>query len=180
MVTSKADLILHPARLQILMALAERPMNTQELSEHLRGVPKSSIYRHMRALLDGGLVEIADTRPVKGVLEKSYRLGQAPHLRMADFAGYDHKDHLRTFATFLASQLQDFSDYLEFAPNPDFQADHVGYSQGIFSLTTEELEGVLQGIRQLFSAYPPGREGPSLKRHKITFITHPMPGKDEG
>ncbi len=118
-------------------------MNTQELAERLEGVPKSSIYRHLRALLDGGLVEVAETRPVKGTLEKYYRLGQAPHLGQADLAGFSREDHLRYFAMFLASQLQGFSSYLEASPALDLLGDRVGYTQAIFSVNPEQLDGLL-------------------------------------
>jgi DNA-binding transcriptional ArsR family regulator len=176
---NKADLILHPARLQILQALATRPMNTQELTDRLSGVPKSSIYRHMRALLDGGLVEVAETRPVKGTLEKFYRLSQAPHLRQADMAEFTREDHLRYFAMFLASQLQEFSGYLESSQSPDLEADRVGYTQAVFSVDPEQLDGLLDGLRKLVADYEglPAREG--SHPHKIAFITYPLVQKKE-
>ena len=176
---NKADLILHPARLQILEALTARPMNTQELAERLAGVPKSSIYRHMRALLDGGLVEVAETRPVKGTLEKYYRLGQAAHLSQADLAEFTREDHLRYFAMFLASQLQEFSSYLETSQALDFQANRVGYSQAVFSMNMEQFDGLLDGIRKLFAEYAglPPQEGSFP--HKIAIITQPIIEKKE-
>jgi DNA-binding transcriptional ArsR family regulator len=181
MTMNKADLILHPARMQILQALAARPMNTQELAEHLNGVPKSSIYRHMRVLLDGGLVEIAEIRPVKGTLEKFYRLGQAPHLDQADLAGFSREDHMRYFAMFLASQLQEFSAYLEASPALDLQADRVGYSQAIFSVNQEQLDGLLDGIQKLVVEYNGKTPLEGSHQHKIAFITYPLtPVKENG
>ncbi len=177
--SNKADLILHPARLQILMTLAEKPMTTQELAGRLDGVPKSSIYRHMRALLEGGIIEIADTRPVKGTLEKFYRLGQAPFLSQTDIAGFTREDHLRYFAMYLASQLQGFANYLETSPKPDFQADPVGYSEGIFSVTSDELDRLLTSIRQVLSEYARNTPVEGRHRHKIAFITHPSIEGDE-
>lgn len=176
---NKADLILHPARLQILQALVMRPMNTQELAENLTGVPKSSIYRHLRDLLDGGLVEIAETKPVKGTLEKYYRLGQSPHLGQADLAGFSKEDHMRYFAMFLASELQGFSNYLEANPAMDLQADRVGYSQAVFSVDPEQLDDLLAGIQKLVFEYTGKDPRAGSHRHKIAFITYPLTQENE-
>lgn len=176
---NKADLILHPARMQILQALAAKPMNTQELAEVLQGVPKSSIYRHMKALLDGGLVEIAETRPVKGTLEKYYRLSQAPHLSQADLAGFSREDHMRYFAMFLASQLQGFNSYLEASPALDLQGDRVGYTQAIFSVKPGQLDDLLGSIQKLVVECAGKTPLEGSHQHKIAFITYPMTKEKE-
>ena len=176
---NKADLILHPVRMQILQALVTRPMNTQELAVALDGVPKSSIYRHMKELLDGGMVEVAETRPVKGTLEKYYRLGQAPHLGQADLAGFSREDHMRYFAMFLASQLQGFSSYLKANPVMDLQADRVGYSQAIFTVNKEQLDDLLGGIQKLVVACAGKAPLEGSHQHKIAFITYPLTKEKE-
>jgi DNA-binding transcriptional ArsR family regulator len=172
--STKADLILHPARLQIMLVLAEKAMTTQEIADRLEGLPKSSIYRHIRTLLEGGMVEVSETRPVKGVLEKFYRMAQAPNLTQADLNGLTREEHLHYFGMFLASQLQGFSNYLDAHPDADFQTDRVGYSEAGFSVTTEELDRLLLAIRDVVieSAGNPPAEG--RHRHKIAFITYPI------
>jgi DNA-binding transcriptional ArsR family regulator len=171
---NQTDLILHPDRLQIIEALVGRALTTQEIAEHLSGVPKSSIYRHLRTLLEGGLVEVAETRPVKGTLEKVYRLAGIPHLTQADLAGYSRADLRRYFAMFLATQLQGFSNYLEASAQPDFQADYVGFSEAVFDLPPEGVERMLRAIQQVLVEYhqdPPAESG---HRHKLAIITYPL------
>jgi DNA-binding transcriptional ArsR family regulator len=172
--STKADLILHPARLPIIMALAEKAQTTSEIAECLPGTPKSSIYRHLRSLLEGGIVEVAETRPVKGVQEKFFRLAKAPVLSQADLKGFTRADHLRYFAMFLASQFQGFSNYLDTRSDPDFQSDRVGYSEAAFSVTPDELDRILATIRQVVVEgvnLPPAED---RRRHQIAFITYPV------
>jgi DNA-binding transcriptional ArsR family regulator len=149
-------------------------MSTTELAERLPALPKSSIYRHMRALLEGGLVEVAETRPVKGTLEKFYRLSRPSHLSQEDLAGYTRDDHMRLFATFLASQLQEFADYLDSSPGFNFLADHTGFSEAGFFASPEELDRILTELRDLIvrNASLPPAEG--RRRHKLAIITHPF------
>lgn len=170
----KADLIIHPARLQIMQLIAGGSMSTTELAERLPALPKSSIYRHLRLMLEGGLVEVAETRPVKGTLEKFYRLAQPPHLSQEDIGKFSREDHVRLFTTFLASQLQDFSDYLDADPHYNFQDDHTGFSMLTFYASPAELDHFLTELRSLITrnaVFPP-EEG--RKRHKIAIITHPF------
>ncbi|MCP4428431.1 MAG: helix-turn-helix domain-containing protein, partial [Chloroflexi bacterium] len=76
----KADLIIHPIRFRILQTLAAETLTTQEIAERLPGTPKSSIYRHLKTLLAGEAITVAETRSVKGIQEKVYRLAQRPYL----------------------------------------------------------------------------------------------------
>jgi DNA-binding transcriptional ArsR family regulator len=68
-----------PVRLAILSALdthgpdGELPvMSVKELAQHL-GEPQTKLYRHVKQLEAAGLIEVAATRMVSGILEQRYR-----------------------------------------------------------------------------------------------------------
>lgn len=56
---SKIDSMLHPVRWKIVHALAGRSLTTEQLVDAVGDVPASSIYRHVRALVDANIVEVA-------------------------------------------------------------------------------------------------------------------------
>ena len=71
-----------PVRLAILAALdthvpdGELPvMSVKELAQHL-GEPQTKLYRHVKQLEAAGLIEVAATRMVSGILEQRYRARQ--------------------------------------------------------------------------------------------------------
>jgi DNA-binding transcriptional ArsR family regulator len=70
-----------PTRIAILRALMDgvpdRPkvMSVKELAEEL-GEPQTKLYRHIKQLDARGLIQIAETRVVSGILENRYRTGQ--------------------------------------------------------------------------------------------------------
>lgn len=174
--SQKADLILHPARLQILMALAGGDLTTQEIAAAVSSVPKPSIYRHLRLLLEAGLVEVVQTRPVKGVAEKVYRLAQAPHLGMEDLAGLTREEFLRYFASYTATLLQGFADYVaaaEASP-PDMLADRAGYTETVFYATPEELDQFGQALNAALVPLLQNEPAEGRHRHKLAVITHPL------
>lgn len=70
-----------PTRLAILRALMDdqgrgaRVMSAKELAEEL-GEPQTKLYRHLKVLADAGLIEVAETRLVSGIVETRYRAAQ--------------------------------------------------------------------------------------------------------
>jgi DNA-binding transcriptional ArsR family regulator len=67
-----------PTRLRIMYALEvgdtkRRVMSVKELAEEL-GEPQTRLYRHVKVLESAGLIEVAATRMVSGILEQRYRV----------------------------------------------------------------------------------------------------------
>ena len=178
----KANLIIHPTRLQILQALTGQPRTTREIAQALPGVAAPSIYRHLRELLEGGIVEIAETRRVRGVDEKIYRLAQAPRLSQEDVAGMSRDEHLRYFNSFAAMLMQGFASYLDAAlqeaarsgGEPNFLNDRAGYTEIIFNASTEELDAFSETLNRSLAHLASQPPSPSRRRRKLAFISHPL------
>jgi DNA-binding transcriptional ArsR family regulator len=86
-----------PVRLAILSALdlhapdGELPvMSVKELAQHL-GEPQTKLYRHVKQLEAAGLIEVAATRMVSGILEQRYRARQSA-LRLSSTLIRQHAD----------------------------------------------------------------------------------------
>jgi DNA-binding transcriptional ArsR family regulator len=64
-------------RLAILRALNRDrvPKSAKELAEELEQ-PQTKLYRHLKVLLEAGLIEAAETRVVSGIVETKYRSAQ--------------------------------------------------------------------------------------------------------
>lgn len=71
------DALLHPVRARVVDLLDARPGTIAEIGLRLeaslgRPVPTTSLYRHMRILLDSGLVTVIETRPTDGAPSAVY------------------------------------------------------------------------------------------------------------
>ena len=172
----RADLILHPVRFRILETLNRDSLTTQEIADRLPDVPKSTIYRHLKILLDGGMIAIDDTRPVRGVLEKTYRLDQPLRLSVDDMADMTPEEHIRYFRTYAMTLVQGFSNYVESSAvdnKVDMYAHRSGYSEALVFATTAELDEAFGDLNRAIVKLAQNTPGEGRHKHKIAIITHP-------
>jgi DNA-binding transcriptional ArsR family regulator len=169
----KADLIIHPVRLRILRILGENSLTTAELSARMTDVPKSSLYRHIRKLLNAGMLAVADVKIVKGTEEKVYHCKVPPTITGREAEAMSAEDHLRYFSAYAATLIQSFKRYLDTRETPDFVQDRVGYNEVYFYASNDELDELVtplnQGIIKL------SQNGPKAGRklRKFVVINHP-------
>ena len=174
---TKVDLIMHPVRFRILQKMADETLTTQEIDERLPDVPKSSIYRHLKLLLDGEMIEVAETRLVNGIQEKAYRLAQRPYLSADDVTRMTADDHLRTFTTYVMTLLQGFADYLATTgETPDLLADRVGYTEVLFWANDAEMDRFQAALNEVILPFLQQErgDGNGRRRRKIALVSHPV------
>jgi DNA-binding transcriptional ArsR family regulator len=166
--THGPDLILHPVRMRLIVALAAGvPMTAAELQERMPDVPPATLYRHLNALRRGGILAVveeprtppAEERRTRGAVERRFVLRPgAASLGPADLADATPDDHLRWFASFVASLLGAFGRYVA-AGAPDLARDGVGYREVVLQLSDAELAtmgAALNAAVMPFAANPPG------------------------
>jgi DNA-binding transcriptional ArsR family regulator len=141
-----ADLLLHPVRLRIVQAMIGRPMTATKLKNLLGDVAQATLYRHLKQLHQGGLLEITDERQVRGGVERTYQVvTEAVSLGADDLLGADADDHFRYFATFVGTLLTDYASYLKDSPI-DLAADRVGFRQVPLWLSDEEVDELVEEL----------------------------------
>ncbi len=178
MALTTVELILHPVRLRILQTLMGETLTTQDIADQIPDVPKSSIYRHLKLLLDGEMIAVADTQLVHGIQEKRYGLQQRPYLGPDDMSGITADEHLRYFTIYILTILRGFAGYLETAVTPagvvDLLADRVGYTETVFFVDADELDALQQGLNDLLRSLAHNPPGNGRHKHKLAFIIHPL------
>lgn len=172
-----ADVVLHPVRLRIVQAfLGDRELTTGELRAELTGVATATLYRQVSAMVDGGVLEVADERRVRGAVERTYRLrAGAAYIDAEAAAGMSPDDHRRAFLTFVAGLLGDLDRYLD-AGDVDLGRDGVGYRQHALYLTDEELAAFVTDLRGVVE--PRLAQRPDGARTRRLFSTVLMPARD--
>ncbi|MEV4614169.1 helix-turn-helix domain-containing protein [Kitasatospora sp. NPDC049258] len=104
-----------PVRLAILNALFKRepePLSVKEIAAELDDTP-TKLYRHIKQLEQVGLIMVAETRLVSGIVESRYRNAQKSLRLSPDFFTGSTSDHPEVLAALLAAMdlvRSDFED----------------------------------------------------------------------
>ncbi len=171
--SEKADLIIHPIRLRILQLLSREPLTIRKLDQLMPDVAKSSLYRHIRKLLDAEFIEIAETHPVKGTPENTYSLVQVPHITVEDAQQMSKEDHLHLFSSYVAGLVQGFKAYLDSQETLDLVSDRVGYSEVLFYANIDEFDALFMPFRDQLSKLSQQTPQPGRRLRKLVLINHP-------
>jgi DNA-binding transcriptional ArsR family regulator len=168
-----ADLLLHPVRLRIVQAMIGRPMTTTEVKNLLGDVAQATLYRHLKQLHQGGLLEITDERQVRGGVERTYQVvTEAVSLGADDLLGADADDHFRYFATFVGTLLTDYASYLKEGPI-DLAADRVGFRQVPLWLNDEEVDELVEELSSVLQSRVDHLPEPGRRRRLFTSVLMP-------
>jgi DNA-binding transcriptional ArsR family regulator len=176
MITEKAELILHPIRMRIIQALAGQQLTPAQIGDILKDVPQASLYRHLKKLVDGGIVGVVGEKQVRGAVEKAYAMSNpmAANLTPEDMNKLTTEEHMQLFLNFVAGLISDFANYLNNNEKIDALADGVGYRQVPLNLSDEEFVAMLTKINEALLPYLANPLTPERKRRVLASIVVPL------
>jgi DNA-binding transcriptional ArsR family regulator len=169
-----ANLLLHPVRMRILQTLVGAgELTTAQLRERLPDVSPATMYRHVATLTRANILEVVSEKPVRGTVERSYRVRQDAALVDEDArARMTKDDHRQAFAVFTGAMMADLDRYLarEDANPP---RDGVMYRQGAVWATPEEFAGLVEELEALVARRTAHSPGDGRTRHIISLALLP-------
>jgi DNA-binding transcriptional ArsR family regulator len=170
-----ADLIIHPARLRIIQSFGVgQQLTAQQLAAVLPDIPQASLYRHLKLLLEGGVLEVVEERPVRAVYEKVYALvSAAANVGPAEYGLQSASEHRLYFTTFLGLLLGDFERYLAAYPAPDVRVDGVAYYQLPLYLSDEEYQRLVTTLQAVLTPLRAQEAAPGRRRRLLSLIAMP-------
>ena len=177
----RADLILHPVRLRIILAFASdlgtRRLTPRQVAAILPDLPQASLYRHIERLHRGGVLAVAGERQVRGAVERTYVLAAGGStLTPEDLAQATRDEHLGYFTAFAAGLIAQFERYLQ-RPEIDLVADGVGYRHIVLDLSDEEVQQMAVALNAALARFL--RQSPRAGRRRRVLATVLLP-LDEG
>jgi DNA-binding transcriptional ArsR family regulator len=168
------DLILHPVRMRILMALAGKQLTSQQLNDRLPDVPQATLYRHIKNLADAKVILVVEENPVRGAVEKVYALDQSmSQVSDQELKELDKEKHMRLFVAFIASLLSEYSVYLDNREDVDLVADGVGFRSVRLYLSQDELKQMSLALNQAVLPYLPKKPNPQRRARILSTILMP-------
>lgn len=172
----KTNLLLHPIRLQIVTALSNRQMTARELADFITRVPLTTLYRHINALVDGGLLQIASETQVRGTVERTYALAVRPSISADDLRGMKKQDYQQAFMIYLSSLMSIAQRYLDRkGDDEEFNPldDGMELSLGTLNLSDEEFQDLNRRILDVILSSADNPPGAGRKPRTFTYLFIP-------
>ncbi|WP_158602364.1 helix-turn-helix domain-containing protein [Cohnella endophytica] len=171
-------MILHPIRMRIIQALINGSrMTSQQIQERLEDVPQATMYRHLKKMVDAGVLEVAEEIPNRGTLEKVYRLPEKGAIISAeDLKRASPEDHLSFFMNYAAQIIGEYGNYVK-QPDLDLVQDGVSYRQISLYLSDEENIQLLTALWEILMKAIQNQPDENRRRRLISIIDFPQSGK---
>ena len=170
---AKEDLLLHPVRMRILQAVGLGQATAQQLARDLRDVPQATLYRHINALVAGGILTVASERRVHNTIEKTYALAQpGNYLTPEDLAGAGPEDYLRLFTRYLGTLLGYYARYIR-QGDVDLGRDGVSFAMLPLHLSQDEARQLGQAINEAITPHLSNEPSPDRRRFILGLLTLP-------
>ena len=175
---AKANLILHPVRMQIVQSLiGGRRLTVQEMGQRLSAVPQATLYRHLNKLVQGGVIEVVEQHQVRGAVEKVYALSSGAVISPKEFTESSSEEKMEVFIQFVSGLINNFGSYIS-QEKVDFVKDGVTFRQAELHMNDEEFQEFAQGIAAVFQKFI--QNDPRDDRKKRTVATIIIPDVEEG
>lgn len=161
-------LMMNPVRQRIIQYLILHEKGTpKEIQESLNDIPTASLYRHIRALYEGGCLDVTEEKKVRGTVEKTYTLVKQP---LGDTP--DPKDLPSMFELPLMSLIMSFQRYFK-RENADAMKDMLSLSTSTLMLSDEEFIEFSGKIGEIFNQYVENAPADGRKARRLTIISSP-------
>ena len=145
---TRADLILHPIRMRMIIALNDRTLTPKQLAAELQDVAPATLYHHLNLLTEAGITRVVEERLVRGTLrEKVYTLSDASTILSPDQLAHASKDELlQYFLVFVSKLIGDHARYLDLKESGHY-AD-AGYHQHPVYLSDRRVCPISPGVQR--------------------------------
>ena len=164
-----AEIIMNPVRQRIVQKLLLSGQATvAEIADALTDVPRPSIYRHMKLLLEADCVKVVAERPARGAVEKTYALVDRP-------AGLEptNENMGLLINSMLMSLAGGFARYFA-REDADPRADMLSFGSSTLMLSDEEFMEFLNRVGAVINDYINNTAAPGRKPRSITIISSPV------
>jgi len=137
----------------IIQVMSEGQTTAKALAAHNADIPQATLYRHLKKLVDDGVLKIIEERQIRNVTEKVYGMA-------IDFTAYtekmikenDAEAYLGLFYNYMAGLVKEFKTYSE-RDDVDLLHDGSGFKLQHFYADLEELQMLSKAIAELITPF---------------------------
>jgi DNA-binding transcriptional ArsR family regulator len=142
------EVLLNPVRMRIIQQLAVNArMTTAELGEKINDVPRTTLYRHINALLENNILTVVSEKRIRGSLERTLALNIEEIKKLNNLENAPQQ-----ILSFLMNRYARYHNYF-YGENPDPARDRIFCNDTILMMDDNEFNQFLEELRDLLIKY---------------------------
>ena len=150
----------------IQVIMLKKEATSAEIGEELQDIPRASLYRHIKVLLDAKIITVVKEEFKRGSVEKTYAI--APQMP------YDNtnEEYNSLIQSALMGLQGDFYRYFN-GDNPDPQRDLLTLGTASLMMSDEEMMEFIKAYGNLLQKYMSNKPVEGRKVRKVTLVISP-------
>jgi len=168
------DCVTNPVKCKLLLEIYSQGKATaKHLSDTYNDIPPATLYRHLKKMLNDGILQVIDETQVRGTVEKTYALAFNIHDGMEAMLEENSGElYMQYFMQYIMGFAKQFHQYCH-SPNINIKEDMTGFSLSPLYLSDEELTALVTNISQIIGAVKNNEPKPNRKLRTIGVIISP-------
>ena len=169
----KEDLLLHPVRLRILLAVGGREATAQQLAAELPDIPQATLYRNINTLVAAGMLVVVREKRVRNTIEKTYALPkQGVMLTPEDAKNAQPEDAVHLATRYFGLLLGRYLQYIQ-QGNVDLAQDNVLFQMVPLYVSREEALELGRALGDLLIPYTRKEPSPERRHLILSLVSFP-------
>ena len=150
----------------IQVIMIKKEATSAEIGEELQDIPRASLYRHIKVLLDAKIITVVKEEFKRGSMEKTYAI--APQMPYDD----TNEEYNSLIQSALMGLQGEFHRYFH-GEDPDPQRDLLTLGSASLMMSDEEMMEFIKAYGELIQRYMPNKPGKGRKVRKVTIVISP-------
>ena len=150
----------------IQVIMINKEATSAEIGEELQDIPRASLYRHIKVLLDAGIITVVKEEVKRGSVEKTYAI--APQMPYSD----TNEEYNSLIQSALMGLQGEFYRYFS-GENPDPQRDLLTVGSASLMMSDEEMMEFIRAYGDLIQRYMTNKPSEGRKVRKVTLVISP-------
>lgn len=142
------EVMLNPVRMRIIQTIAAKQnMTAAEICEKISDVPRTTLYRHIRILLDNKILSVISEQKIRGSLERTLTLNTDEIVKNNTL-----ENAAQNAFSFLMNKYTVFQNYFA-GEKPDPARDRIFLNNTILMTSDDEFDQFLSELGGLLAKY---------------------------
>lgn len=162
------EIMLNPIRMRIIQALSmQGEATSNDLSEKISDIPRTTLYRHIKILIDHDIISVVSEERIRGSVERTLALNTGKLIAQNSI-----ENAAENAFGFLMSNYAKFHQYFN-GENPNPGRDKIFLNNTVLMMNDAEFDAFLGELRDLLIKYNfSAEEGRSAR--DLSIISAPV------